>query len=179
MNLTVKLWPCLVAIVGSLPLQTHAAEPASAKETVILERDIEKALTTKPKTRGLRIQGTTESRAAPAIDLNIPFEFNSSELQTRAVAQLRQLQTALESDALAQDRFLVAGHTDAKGDAEYNRELSLRRAESVKRYLVANGIAAQRLETQGLGEDSLLTPDSPDDGANRRVEIRNLGTGDR
>ena len=71
--------------------------------------------------------------------------------------------------------FVIAGHTDASGAAGYNRELSERRAETVKKYLVDRGIDPQRLETIGSGEDDLLLPDNPNDGRNRRVEIRNLG----
>jgi OOP family OmpA-OmpF porin len=70
---------------------------------------------------------------------------------------------------------LVAGHTDAKGNARYNKQLSLRRAESVKRFLVANGLEASRLDIVGYGSEQLLTPDQPEDAQNRRVEIRDLG----
>ena len=69
----------------------------------------------------------------------------------------------------------MAGHTDAKGSAVYNKQLSLKRAEAVKRYLVGKGIDAGRLDTVGYGSERLLTPDNPQDPSNRRVEIRDLG----
>jgi outer membrane protein OmpA-like peptidoglycan-associated protein len=53
----------------------------------------------------------------------------------------------------------------------------LRRAEAVKRYLVVNGVEASRLDAVGFGAERLALPDRPEDAANRRVEIRNLGEG--
>jgi outer membrane protein OmpA-like peptidoglycan-associated protein len=113
--------------------------------------------------------------AGQSVNLNVPFEHNSSALLPQASAQLRQLQSALNSASLAEDRFVVAGHTDAKGSSAYNKQLSLRRAEAVKQYLVSQGIDAGRLDTVGYGSERLLAPDRPDDPSNRRVEVRDLG----
>jgi outer membrane protein OmpA-like peptidoglycan-associated protein len=162
---------------------TTAAEPPG---DVVSQSQIEAALV-KPRTRGLVIRATTEGRDAQvpvksqsqsqpaAVNLTIPFEYNSAELRPEAVQQLIQLEAALRADSLQRFRFLVAGHTDARGDPRYNRELSQRRAEAVRRFLVAAGISAERLDAVGLGEDRLLLPQQPDDARNRRVEIRNLG----
>ena len=70
---------------------------------------------------------------------------------------------------------MVAGHTDAKGSAQYNKQLSQRRAEAVKSYLVSKGIDAGRLDAVGYGSEHLLAPDHPEDPSNRRVEIKDLG----
>ncbi len=109
------------------------------------------------------------------MNLTIPFEYNSAELRPEAVQQLVQLEAALQADALQRYRFLVAGHTDASGDPTYNRDLSRRRADAVRRFLVAAGVSADRLDSVGMGEDRLLLPKQPQDARNRRVEIRNLG----
>ena len=77
--------------------------------------------------RGLKRTQAAESMSG--VNLNIPFEYNSSELKPAAAAQLAQLKSALTKESLRNDRFLVAGHTDAKGNAPYNKQLSLRRVE--------------------------------------------------
>lgn len=83
---------------------------------------------------------------------------------------------------------LVEGHTDNKGTLEYNKALSLNRAESVKSYLAGAGLNGDRIETQGLwfsrpaGSESAAAPDQisaknlseNDRKRNRRVEIREL-----
>jgi outer membrane protein OmpA-like peptidoglycan-associated protein len=160
-----------------------SAEP-QATDAIVSGDAIEKALTRPQtdtltgtgagtKTRGIRVSDTARSKGV--IDLNIPFELNSSGLQPQAIEQLRQLETALKSAALLHDRFLVAGHTDATGSAEYNRRLSLRRAAAVKDFLVGSGIEPERLQSTGEGASRLLAPDRPSDPVNRRVEISNLG----
>jgi outer membrane protein OmpA-like peptidoglycan-associated protein len=172
-----RLRGCAAWVIAGLPMLAHGADPqrADGHATVISESQIEQALQPPPKTRGLVVHAKTETKQM--IDLNIPFEFNSSELQPQASAQLRQLQSALTSQALSKDRFMVAGHTDGKGNPQYNQQLSLRRAEAVKRYLVGNGVEASRLQAVGFGAERLALPDRPEDAANRRVEIRNLGEG--
>ena len=163
-------------IVAAWPLLVYGGD------AVVSDAQIEQALQAPPATpappatgmtRGLRVQPRTETKQM--IDLNIPFEFNSSELQPQATAQLKQLRSALTSPALSKDRFMVAGHTDAKGNSQYNQQLSERRAEAVRRYLVDNGVEPQRLQAVGYGAEHLAQPEHPEDASNRRVEIRNLG----
>lgn len=73
-------------------------------------------------------------------------------------------------------RAEVAGHTDDRGDANYNRSLSQRRAESVRNYLVSKGVAADRLTARGYGKDSPIADNKTSAGRaeNRRVELRQL-----
>lgn len=148
---------------------------------VVSKRDIEAALapaaaaaeSSRPVTRGIVIKAVEEKKEV--IDLNIPFEVNSAQLQPQAVAQLEQLGAALKSASLGRSRFQIAGHTDSSGDPDYNRRLSERRADTVRQYLVSHGVSGARLEATGFGKDRPLTPDDPTNAANRRVEIRNLG----
>lgn len=124
---------------------------------------------TRSLTRGIGVQ------ARKQVDLNIPFEYNSSDLAPEAMAQLEELSKALARDSLSKFRFEIAGHTDASGSAEYNRDLSERRAETVRNFLIDRGLSPERIESVGHGEDQPLLPQDPQDPDNRRVEIRNLG----
>lgn len=70
----------------------------------------------------------------------------------------------------------IEGHTDSTSTAEHNQKLSDERAASVKAYFVKKGIAADRLESQGFGQDKPIADNSTDEGRaqNRRVEIHIL-----
>jgi outer membrane protein OmpA-like peptidoglycan-associated protein len=67
----------------------------------------------------------------------------------------------------------IEGHTDDKGDAKRNLRLSQRRADAVRKYLIEQGIAAERLEAKGFGEERPLQDNKTEEGraANRRVEF--------
>jgi OOP family OmpA-OmpF porin len=68
----------------------------------------------------------------------------------------------------------VAGHSDSQGDANYNRDLSQRRADAVREYLVTAGVDENRISAKGYGEDEPIADNSTADGRreNRRVELR-------
>jgi OmpA-OmpF porin, OOP family len=67
----------------------------------------------------------------------------------------------------------IEGHTDNRGSVSYNNDLSQRRAESVRSFLVNNGITPDRIRAQGMGEDYPVTTNSTAAGRqqNRRVEV--------
>ena len=107
-----------------------------------------------------------------AVDLEVYFDFDSADLTPRAEAQLAALGAALASPALTPFRYLVAGHTDARGDDLHNIDLSLRRARAVRDYLVeAFPIDPHRLKVIGFGEQRLKRPHTPFAAINRRVEV--------
>jgi len=82
----------------------------------------------------------------------------------RAVAVLQEFNTI---------RIEISGHTDSTGSVEYNRDLSRRRAESVKRYLVEHGVENARVETRGAGPDEPVDTNKTAAGRakNRRIEF--------
>lgn len=67
----------------------------------------------------------------------------------------------------------IAGHTDSTGSAEYNQQLSVNRANSVRDYLIRKGVIPQRILTTGYGESMPIADNATDAGRarNRRVEI--------
>ncbi len=101
----------------------------------------------------------------------INFAFDSSIINDSAKPVLdeavRQLRTNPDVTVT------VIGHTDAKGSEDYNRQLSIRRAESVYRYLVNRGVKPERLNVEGKGESSPVAENDSEDGRarNRRVEL--------
>jgi outer membrane protein OmpA-like peptidoglycan-associated protein len=116
-----------------------------------------------------------EDKRLPSVDLEVPFAYNSDAIGVEAVAVLRTLGAALRDPSLAEDRFLIAGHTDAKGGQRFNLDLSRRRAESVRRFLVGQlGIAANRLVARGFGFTHPKNHAEPLAAENRRVQIVNL-----
>jgi outer membrane protein OmpA-like peptidoglycan-associated protein len=111
----------------------------------------------------------------PKISLSIEFKFNSDRLTEAGDRQLHVLADALRDPTLRGYHFLLAGHTDARGSAEYNQRLSERRALAVKDFLVvAAHLDPAKLSTVGFGEQRMLDPQDPDSPRNRRVEVINL-----
>ncbi|WP_376696534.1 OmpA family protein [Wenzhouxiangella sp. EGI_FJ10305] len=107
-----------------------------------------------------------------SIDLNIAFAFDSAELLPDGLEQIDILGRAMNGERLAPYRFRIIGHTDAVGDAEYNRALSERRARAVRTALIENyGIDADRLLAEGKGETELIDGLPEDAAEHRRVEI--------
>jgi outer membrane protein OmpA-like peptidoglycan-associated protein len=166
----------LVAAIAALANQTRAAEPPAEPDHVMSSSEIEHALHPEPspsESRGLgRIH---DPQPPPSINLKIPFDHDSSAITPRAEVQLQQLAKTLKEPSMAKDRFVVAGHTDAQGRADYNKQLSLRRAQAVKRFLVDKGMDGLRIEAVGYGSEHLLSPDRPEDPSNRRVQVTDLG----
>ena len=101
----------------------------------------------------------------------IRFDFNEASLTADARAQLDQIADCLKKQG---QRVTLEGHADERGTEEYNLQLSNRRAESVKKYLVTLGVGSGSLETIGYGETRPSDTGSNEGAwaANRRVEFR-------
>ena len=106
------------------------------------------------------------------LSADVLFDFDKAELRSAAESQLNNLLTVVNSRPA--DRVTIEGHTDVRGEAPYNQSLSLRRAGSVRAWLMSHGIAADRITATGAGETRpVRTGDTEaDHQANRRVEIR-------
>jgi outer membrane protein OmpA-like peptidoglycan-associated protein len=111
----------------------------------------------------------------PNIDLEITFDYNSADISASSLSSVQALGKALSDPNLKGSTFVVAGHTDAAGSEGYNQDLSERRADSIKRYLVEKySIAANDLVTVGYGKSKPKDPNAPMDPANRRVQVVNM-----
>jgi outer membrane protein OmpA-like peptidoglycan-associated protein len=101
------------------------------------------------------------------------FEYDSDVLQSSAIGQLQKLGTLIQRNPRA--TFSVEGYTDSFGSFEYNLDLSQRRADSVKRYLVqAMGINPAQVQTRGYGATKFRASANgsiEEQSANRRVEV--------
>jgi outer membrane protein OmpA-like peptidoglycan-associated protein len=101
------------------------------------------------------------------------FDYDSANLRPGATASLQKLGRLIQRNPQAV--FRVEGHTDSFGSDQYNMELSQRRAETVKAWLVANmSIETDRVQTQGFGKTRLIVPADrsvEEQQLNRRVEI--------
>jgi outer membrane protein OmpA-like peptidoglycan-associated protein len=117
----------------------------------------------------------TIAKDKPNIDLEITFDYNSANISAKSLASVQALGRALTSPDLKGSTFVVAGHTDAAGGDAYNQDLSERRADSIKRYLVDKyGINGTDLVTVGYGKSKLKDPSQPLAEVNRRVQVVNM-----
>jgi outer membrane protein OmpA-like peptidoglycan-associated protein len=111
----------------------------------------------------------------PKIDLEINFDYNSAEISAKSLPSVQALGKALTNPDLKGSTFVVAGHTDAAGGGGYNQDLSERRADSIKRYLMDKyGISSADLVTVGYGKSKLKDPNQPMAEVNRRVQVVNM-----
>ena len=92
-------------------------------------------------------------------------------LEPEAKSNLDEFAKALKDPQLAASSFLVEGHTDARGSADYNLNLSERRAKAVVSYLSERGVDTAKLLPRGFGQTKPIVAD-PYSGDNRRVETR-------
>jgi OOP family OmpA-OmpF porin len=99
------------------------------------------------------------------------FDFNSSTLTPAANQVLADISKRLTDSAII--GVLVKGHTDSVGSEAFNQQLSQRRADSVAAFLVSQGVAADKIKTEGFGESQPVADNATDEGRaqNRRVEI--------
>jgi len=103
---------------------------------------------------------------------SVIFASGESELLPAAKTKLDQVANALKTNDPS-STFEVTGYTDSRGSDEMNRELSERRAQAVRTYLVSQGVPPDRITAQGHGETNpIASNDTPEGRANnRRVEI--------
>lgn len=127
--------------------------------------------------RGLRVDANGCAIVNQAIELRgVTFELDQSRLTPNAQTVLDGVARAFTGQPSL--RVEIAGHTDSSGSAAYNMNLSQRRADSVRAYLMSRGASEAQLSARGYGESQLLIdPEKSQDDRerNRRVEFRVVG----
>jgi ompA/motB domain protein len=107
------------------------------------------------------------------LDANaLKFDFNSATIKEEYTPVLEKLKNYIEKK---NHKISIIGYTDSKGTREYNRELSLRRAESVEEKLIELGLAPEKImETKGNGDSNPIATNDTEEGRsmNRRIEIK-------
>ena len=107
------------------------------------------------------------------LDANqLKFDFNSATIKEEYTPALKKLNDYIEAK---NQNISIIGYTDSKGTREYNRELSLRRAESLEEKLIDLGLSPERIiETKGNGDANPVATNDTEEGraANRRIEIQ-------
>lgn len=115
------------------------------------------------------------SEPAPAPEklvlVGVNFDFDKATLRPEDIVTIDRDAAALYK--WGNVKIEVAGHTDSTGPAAYNMGLSLRRAETVRNYLISKGVAADRLFAKGYGESQPVADNATKEGRfkNRRVEL--------
>lgn len=102
---------------------------------------------------------------------NITFDYNSWELNEDAKREIDRIYKLLKDNPTV--IVEIAGHTDNRGSAAYNLELSRKRANAVKEYLLQKGMAPERFVTKGYGESRPIANNKTEEGRakNRRFEL--------
>ncbi len=100
------------------------------------------------------------------------FEFDRAEIRPQAKSRLAALAGKLKSQSDV-DEIVISGHADATGPEGYNQDLSKRRAESVRKFLLKEGVVSKRIVVEAHGEEKPVASNDTKAGRaqNRRVEI--------
>ena len=145
---------------GSPPAPAAPTPPVVAEappEPEAEEPETEPVVAAPPK--NLEIQRNV-IRLKPGI--KILFETDSAKLVEASYEILDEVASVLEQNGRL--RIRVEGHTDATGKEAYNKELSAKRAASVRDYLVQRGVADDRLASTGCGQTVPVAANDTDDG---------------
>ena len=140
-----------------------APEPAPAPQPV---QEVKPAEAPKPKPVAEKVTFAAD----------VLFDFDKSVVKPEGKSKLDDLANKVRGINL--EVVIAIGHADSIGSDAYNQKLSVRRAESVKAYLVSKGIEPNRIYTEGKGEKQPVADNKTREGRakNRRVEIEVIGT---
>ena len=155
--------------VTSLPLRSRYALLAEAPGYLFYSQHFD--LRERVQAYELRVP-LEKPRKGSALRLrNVFFEFDRAEIKSESEVELMEVVRLLR--AHPRWKVEVQGHTDSIGTAEYNQQLSQRRAEAVRQFLIQRGIQADRIGARGYGGSRPIASNATEEGRalNRRTEI--------
>ncbi|MFC1642228.1 OmpA family protein [Myxococcota bacterium] len=157
-------------------LEKEAAEKAKTKEQLEAERKARLAAESKLSAALAsleQIAKVKEEARGVVITLSGSVLFATGKWELLAMAQNRLDDVAKALKDQGYKHIVVEGHTDSRGSEQANLDLSKRRAEAVRSYLVGRGIDANKIEAKGIGEARAVADNASADGRanNRRVEL--------
>jgi outer membrane protein OmpA-like peptidoglycan-associated protein len=159
------------AIEEAQQAKALAASSATAAQLARREADlaVEQADTLRRQLENLQLR-QTESGVVVTLG-DVLFESGQTELREEAMASLVEVVDLLQSEPTKKIR--IEGHTDSTGEAATNLEISAARANAVFKALVSLGVNAERVTTQGMGEDFPIASNDTEEGRaqNRRVDV--------
>jgi len=174
--LIIAIWWFTRGSGGDMVEDAASQTEAMASDAMEATKDVAASIEETASSMGENLKNWLASGSGDGV-----FEFQYATFQTGSVEINPDL--ANEINALADImkanssmRVEIAGHTDNTGDAEANKQLSLQRAEKIKTQLALAGVAANRIEAKGYGQEVPIASNDTEEGRekNRRVEIRVL-----
>lgn len=120
----------------------------------------------------VEIEGKTLMEGESLVLNNIQFKVASAELLKEGKSELDKVVNVMKQ--YPKIEVELSGHTSSEGDAKMNKELSLKRVESSRKYLSDNGISEDRISVVGYGPDKPIAPNDTEQNRilNRRVELK-------
>lgn len=166
-------------IISALtPTRTRSLTLTPAESAATRENQLPDSVRNRPAhslTPSEREQIAVAAAAKPSIDIEINFDFRSARISRSAASAVDTLGKALSNPDLKGSTFVLAGHTDGKGSLSYNQELSEKRVDTVKRYLITHfRLSAANLVAVGYGKTRPKNANDPFGPENRRVQVVNM-----
>ena len=155
--------------VTSLPLRSRYALLAEAPGYLFYSQHFD--LRESDQAYELRVPLEKPRKGSTIRLRNVFFEFDRADIKPESEVELLEVVRLLR--AHPKWKVEVQGHTDSVGTAMYNQQLSQRRAEAVRQFLIQRGIKAERIQARGYGSSRPIAPNTTEEGRalNRRTEI--------
>lgn len=160
-----------MALITAFLLAGCPSKPIDEKDSGAVVEEPAGARTSADRGRSGYTAADLNDPSSPLYQRVIYFDYDSSDIQPQFIDILRAHASYLSSDSGAS--VTLEGHTDERGTREYNLALGDHRAETVRRYLIAEGVPDGRIRTMSYGEERPANPGHGESSwaLNRRVEL--------